>query len=65
MKDVRVLHSERLGGKLLLTLEDLSDPSERKMLQDQGVELSPVPLQKLFVYLTLRDAENNQGGGNL
>lgn len=65
LKDARVLHSERLGGKLLLALEDLSDPSERKMLQDQGVELSPVPLQKLFVYLTLRDAENHQGGGNL
>lgn len=64
-KDARVLHSERLGGKLLLALEDLSDPAERKMLQDQGVELSPVSLQKLFVYYTLRDADNNQGGGNL
>lgn len=61
--DARNLHSERLGGKLLLALEDLSDPAERRMLQDQGIELSPVPLQKLFVYLTLRDAENSQGGG--
>ncbi|WP_042239334.1 ABC transporter ATP-binding protein [Paenibacillus sp. FSL R5-0912] len=62
--DVRVLHSERLGGKLLLALENLSGPAEHRMLQDQGIELSPVPLQKLFVYLTLRDAENSQGGGN-
>ncbi|WNS43332.1 ABC transporter ATP-binding protein [Paenibacillus sp. MMS20-IR301] len=63
LTDARLLHSERLGGKLLLALEQLSDPAERRMLQDQGVELSPVPLQKLFVYLTLRDAANTQGGG--
>ena len=65
LTDARILHSERLGGKLLLALEHLSDPAERRMLQDQGVELTPVPLQKLFVYLTLRDAENTQGGGIL
>lgn len=64
LEDTRVLHSERLGGKLLLALENLPDPAERRMLLDQGVELSPVPLQKLFVYLTLRDTENTQGGTN-
>lgn len=63
LTDTRVLHSERLGGKLLLALTHLSDPAERKQLQEQGAELSPVPLQKLFVYLTLRDAANTQGGG--
>ncbi|MEK8216034.1 ABC transporter ATP-binding protein [Paenibacillus sp. FSL L8-0463] len=63
--DVRNLHTERLGGKLMLALEDLTDPTERRTLQEQGVELSPIPLQKLFVYMTLRDTANGQGGGNL
>jgi len=63
VKDGRTLLVERLGGRLLLALEDLSDPAERKQWLDKGVELAPIPLQKLFVYMTLRDAANHQGGG--
>ncbi|KGE20765.1 ABC transporter ATP-binding protein [Paenibacillus wynnii] len=63
-KDKRTLHVERLGGRLLLALEDLSDPSERKHWLDKGVELSPISLQKLFVYMTQRDAANNEREGN-
>ncbi|MNI94567.1 hypothetical protein D3C73_1526900 [compost metagenome] len=54
--DERVLHHERLGSSSLIVWCGQLD--DEMSLRQQGVEISPVPLQKLFVYLTRKNKKS-------
>lgn len=57
--DPRVLHAESLAGTTILAwYGDLT--KERTGLEQQGISISPLPLQKLFVYLTRKGRSNNK-----
>ncbi|MNZ94564.1 hypothetical protein D3C78_1136770 [compost metagenome] len=51
--DEHVLHHERLGSTSIIVWCGQLD--EEMSLRQQGIDISPVPLQKLFVYLTRKN----------
>ncbi|GAA1729608.1 ABC transporter ATP-binding protein [Isoptericola hypogeus] len=53
----RVLHRQRLGGTVQVTLEGAPGDGERESARAAGVELGTLPLQDLFVRLTQVDAD--------
>ncbi|MNI27021.1 ABC transporter ATP-binding protein YtrB [compost metagenome] len=57
MPDERVLHHERLGSTSIVVW--CGQLEEEMSLRQQGVEISPVPLQKLFVYLTRKNKRSH------
>ena len=49
---MHVIHSETVGSvKVCCVFEKLSDETRQKF-RDSGIDVSPVPVQKLFIYLT-------------
>lgn len=59
-RNKNVIHKEEFGSSLIVGLfDDLTD-QEKITLRTNNIEISSIPLQKLFVYLT----ENLQGGAN-
>lgn len=54
--DPHVLNRESLAGTTVLVWQ--GELENRKMLEQLGVKISPVPLQKLFVYLTRKGNSN-------
>lgn len=58
-EDPRVLHAESLAGTTILAwYGDLTN--EWTALEQQGIRITPLPLQKLFVYLTRKGRFNNK-----
>ncbi|HBD63762.1 MAG TPA: ABC transporter ATP-binding protein [Clostridiales bacterium] len=55
IKGKNIIHKEEFGASAVVGLFDLLDGEEKALLKSRNVEISPMPLQKLFVYLT----ENN------
>ncbi|MNW65121.1 hypothetical protein D3C74_434690 [compost metagenome] len=56
LADERVLHHERLGSTSIVVWCGQLD--EEISLRQQGIEINPVPLQKLFVYLTRKSKQS-------
>jgi ABC-2 type transport system ATP-binding protein len=50
--DRRVLHEQRLGGTVQVTLEGRLSDDQRAAARAAGVEVGAVPVQDLFVHLT-------------
>ncbi|MBU5438835.1 ABC transporter ATP-binding protein [Tissierella sp. MSJ-40] len=48
----KVIHKEGFGATTILGIFDSLTREEVKMLKDNNVEVSSMPLQKLFIYLT-------------
>lgn len=55
IKGKNIIHKEEFGASAVVGLFDLLDGEEKSLLRSRNVEISPMPLQKMFVYLT----ENN------
>lgn len=55
IKDKRILHREAFGSTSIVGV--LGDFSSRELeeLRENNVDISPMPLQKLFIYLTEKD----------
>lgn len=49
---LRVLHTENMAGMRICAVFGRLDGETRRRWEADGLELSPVPIQKLFVYLT-------------
>ena len=47
-----VLHQEVFGNTLVATLYDSLTPEDRRAMEQANIDLSGVPLQKLFIYLS-------------
>lgn len=56
IKDKKIIHREEFGAMEIVGLFDDLSLEEKEMLKANNIEISSIPLQKLFVYLT----ENNQ-----
>ncbi|MFA5535776.1 MAG: ABC transporter ATP-binding protein [Bacillota bacterium] len=58
IKEKRIIHRETFGATKIVGIYGYLTAEEKQYLKAQGVELSNIPLQKLFVYLT----EGNKEG---
>ncbi|MDD2446223.1 MAG: ABC transporter ATP-binding protein [Tissierellia bacterium] len=47
-----IIHKEQFGSSVIIGLFDDLTSDKKKTLKDNNVEISSIPLQKLFVYLT-------------
>lgn len=56
IKDKKVLHKEVFGASSIIGVLGNFHKEELELLKDSNIEISPMPLQKLFIYLT---EENN------
>ena len=56
IKGKNIIHKEEFGSSLIVGLFDDLNQEEKLLLKDKNVEISSIPLQKLFVFLT----ENTQ-----
>lgn len=56
IKDKKIIHREQFGSLEIVGLFDDLSFEEKEVLKDKNIEISSIPLQKLFVYLT----ENGQ-----
>lgn len=52
-----IIHKEEFGSSVILGLFDELNSEEKSLLRNKDVEISSIPLQKLFVYLTENDIE--------
>lgn len=52
IKDKNIIHKEEFGISLIVALFDDLTNEERLKLKQNNVEISPIPLQRLFIYLT-------------
>lgn len=48
----RVIHKEEFGTSVIVGLFHRLTSEEKQRLKDNNIDISPMPLQKLFVYLT-------------
>jgi ABC-2 type transport system ATP-binding protein len=60
IKDKKVLHKEFFGNTAIIGVLGELSREELNSLKASNVEISPMPLQKLFIYLTKED--NNERG---
>ena len=51
-----IIHKEEFGSSIIIGLYDSLTNEEKAELKNKNVEISNIPLQKLFIYLT----ENSQ-----
>lgn len=56
IKNKKVIHREQFGSTEIVGIYDELTKEERQILRENNVDISSIPLQKLFVYLT----ENTQ-----
>lgn len=56
-----IIHKQKFGGSVILGIFDSLSDMEKAKLRENNVEVSQIPLQKLFIYLT----ENLYKGGNI
>lgn len=52
IKNKNIIHKEEFGSSVIFGLFDDLSTEEKSQLKDKNVEISNIPLQKLFVYLT-------------
>lgn len=52
VKDKNIIYKEEFGSSIILGLFDNLSNEEKLKLKEKNVEINPIPLQKLFVYLT-------------
>lgn len=52
IKDKRVIHSEDFGSTKIIGIYGELTEDEIKIIKDSNIEISNIPLQKLFIYLT-------------
>lgn len=52
IKDKNIIHKEEFGSNTIVGIFDDLTNEDKVMLKENNVELSSIPLQKLFVYLT-------------
>lgn len=52
IKNKNIIHKEEFGTTVILGIFDNLSQDEKKRLKEQGVDISSIPLQKLFVFLT-------------
>jgi ABC-2 type transport system ATP-binding protein len=60
VKNKNIIHKEQFGSSIIIGLYDTLSQEEKQLLKKNNVEISSIPLQKLFVYLT----ENSVKEGN-
>lgn len=58
VKGKQVIYRDTLGKKTVVGIYDPLTPEELSFMEAAGLEISPMPLQKLFIYLT---AERGEG----
>lgn len=61
IRNKNIIHREEFGNSIIIGIFDDLDEKEKSMLKENNVEISQIPLQKLFIYLT----ENLYKGGNI
>lgn len=52
IKDKRVIHREEFGATKIVGIYDKLSEEEIKHIKENRIEISNIPLQKLFVFLT-------------
>lgn len=52
---LHVIHSERVANVKICTIYQRLDAHELSKIREQGLDITPVPVQKLFIYLTNPD----------
>jgi ABC-2 type transport system ATP-binding protein len=52
VKDNKIIHKEVFGGTTIVGVLGNLSSEQRKNLSDNSIEISAMPLQKLFIYLT-------------
>lgn len=55
IKNKNIIHKEKFGPSVILGIYDSLSSEEKELLMNNNVEVSSIPLQKLFIFLT----ENN------
>ncbi len=48
----KIIHREKFGNTVIIALFDELDNGTKEDLRGKNIEISPIPLQKLFIYLT-------------
>lgn len=51
-RNKNIIHKEDFGSSIIIGVFDDISKEERTMLREKNIEISNIPLQKLFVYLT-------------
>ncbi len=64
IEDKQIINKENFGSSSIIALFDELSENMKKELKDNNVEISNIPLQKLFVYLTEINIENKLRGNN-
>jgi len=57
LSDMNVIHTEMVGSVKVCVVHQKLEASELKRLQDENLDVSPIPIQKLFIYFTDNDKE--------
>lgn len=52
LNKVNVIHKEEIGGILRVAVFEKLSKNEKNKLKDMGIEVSYLPMEKLFVYMT-------------
>lgn len=52
IENKNIIHREEFGNSIILGIFDDLDEKEKSLLRENNVEISHIPLQKLFIYLT-------------
>lgn len=52
LNDKNIIHKEEFGSSVIVGIFDELSREEKTVLKEKNVEISNIPLQKLFVYLT-------------
>lgn len=52
IKNKNIIHKEQFGASVIVGLYDDLSSKEKELLRNNNVEISSIPLQKLFVFLT-------------
>ena len=52
IRDKNIIYKEEFGQSLIVSVFDDLTKEEKFKLKENGVDIGPIPLQKLFVYLT-------------
>lgn len=52
IKDKKIIHKESFGATSILGVWGSFTDKEQQLLRENNLEISPMPLQKLFIYLT-------------
>ncbi|MFA5522969.1 MAG: ABC transporter ATP-binding protein [Tissierellales bacterium] len=52
VKDKNVIHKEEFGSSIIVGIFDNLSGEEKTLFKNNNIEISPIPLQKLFIYLT-------------